>query len=186
MTTFPPEFQLPAEPPQWPKNLGILAIVFGILGALGGLCGALGAVAGEYMQTFAGVNAEQMPAALNPKFVILSAVVQIIGMGVAIILLVGAIKLTKRRAKSRTILLTWAAIKIVLVFASSFVGFFTIKHQFSAMPTQGGQSLFTAETVEMLAIGGTAIGVLWGIALPVFMLIWLCRVTIRAEIASWS
>ncbi len=186
MTSFPASFQPAEEPSRWPRTLGIIAITFGILGALGGLCGIASTLGSSYMQQLAPGGGEGMPPPVSAKMMAVTVVIQTVGVPVAIMLLVGGLRLRKRARKCAGLLAAWAVTKFFVVAAGSFLAYFTIKNQFAAMTVTKGAPSFSPEMVEWMAWGVAGLAFLWGIALPVFIVIWFSRRVIRDEVQSWS
>lgn len=118
------DFSLPAEPPSWPKVIGIISIVWGSLGTLCGICGAVMTVAmGPFMQWAAKMQAQApqrggptlpttaIPSELTPNG--LQMVSAFFWPIATILLIVAGISLLKRAAAGRTLHLASGAISAV-------------------------------------------------------------------------
>jgi hypothetical protein len=175
--------------PAWPLILGVIAIGLGVLGVLGGLWGAIEPL-------WAGSTAGDVGPAERATFEVgqqwrawtipLSLVAGVIAAG----LVLAGILLLTRRAQARRICLVWAAVKLALVIASTAVNY-RIAREIVALTSEQSEhaprvasvaGTQFAELSTMVSLGG---GVLWGIALPLFLLIWFTRERICDEVAGW-
>jgi hypothetical protein len=176
----------------WPSVIGVIAIVFGALGALQGVVGLLAPMFVGRFRAFAASNSPQ--GATGDPFagwdqhqteLIVSA---LLTLGAGTLLLVGSILLVMRKRASRGVLLLWAAIKMAVVVFGAWLGYVMNQAQFAAMQQSGSGPLAGAGMGGMLdamSAAGAVIGVLWGWALPIFMLIWFMRAKVRNELATW-
>ena len=105
----------------------------------------------------------------------------------AILLLLGGIRLTKRKRSSIRLLKFWAVMKMPVVVIVTIAGILMQELQFeimsqspslTSMPFGGGFFDF------MVVVGLVGLG--WGWALPVFLIIWLSRGKIKNEVAGWT
>ena len=196
--TTPPAFDadLPDEipPTRWPKIIGIICLVLGAFGALGGLCGAIGMVASKSLAKMAegqpaGPGGGPTPAELielSTKHQGLMIVLCIVAMLMGGVLIYGGIRLINRRANSRKVLLTWAAIKVVETIGGTWVGFLSAKDQMALhnrYAEAGGPSGSTAALFSTIAL---VAGFLMGVSLPIFLGIWLNRPAIKDEAGRWG
>ena len=184
---------IPPKPSSWPMVIGIIAIIFGSLATLQG-CMGLGwpALAALFTSALPEEQAGMMDAtkSLTPLMMISAGLT----MAIAIVLLIGGIGLTKRSPRSPKTCRIWAGLKMLLVVYSSIIGFLVQQAQMEAMrrmleedPNAPAAMLGVFGTV--MAVIGPAIfvfAIVWGWALPVFMLIWFSRRKIKAEIAHWG
>jgi hypothetical protein len=170
----------------WPTVLGVIAIVFGALGMLKGIWGLL-------TPLFLDAMADMMPSESAASFEVMeewasyftamyTATILVGG-----VLLAAGIGLIKRRPWGVTAVWLWVFVRMVLAVGEAVLSSRAQHEQFTAMtrqdPTlQGMGSGFASQ----MAIFSFAITLLWGWALPVFMLIWFLRKTIKAEVAQWS
>ena len=94
---------------------------------------------------------------------------------------VGILKRSRRAAKG---VRAWAALKIILVVFSAYLSYMMQEAQFDAMrqAPAGPPPGF----VDFISRAGLAFAIIWGWALPVFVLVWFNRQKIRAEVAQWS
>ncbi len=195
-TPMTPPTDAGAIPPRkttWPMVIGIIAIILGSLAALQG-CMGLGwsAVAGVFTSALPEEQAGMMDAtkALTPLMMISAGLT----LAVAIVLLIGGIGLTKRSPRSPKTCRIWAGLKMLLVVYSSIVGYLVQQAQMEAMqrmleedPNMAGAMPGFFGTI--MAIVGPlflVFAIVWGWALPIFMLIWFSRRKINAEVAQWG
>ena len=115
------------------------------------------------------------------RFVLLT--LSVVMTALAVMLLVGGIQLLRRRAGALRVLNGWAVLKVVLIAANAIVTGMYNHEQFERM----GQS--PGAMSAQFSTGMTAVTlifqVLWGLALPVFILIWLNLGKIKSESAQW-
>jgi len=183
--TDPGELAVPGRLSTWPTVIGVLAIVFGSLATLGGLCGVLGPLVMPGLLQGTGSGAEQMAAA--GKWQVWSIVMNVISMALSILLLVAGIKLSSRRASAATLCTLWAKLKILAVIGFCVLFFFIQRDQLAVtLKGSAGSPGVGEQVVTIAAFGSTVVYLLWGVALPVFMLIWFSRQRIREEVATWQ
>jgi len=188
--TQPAELVVPPTPTSWPTVIGVIAIVLGALGALGGLWGAIS-------PWFTDLIAARLPEAqretleITQKWRGWTISVSLVSLALAILLLVAGIGLVKRRSRARQTCTTWAVLRMPFVVVSTGVGYriaqetleVTARHSTSA---PGMAPLTAQHFAELGTMFGLALGLLWGLALPVFLLIWFARRKVRDEVAGWA
>lgn len=195
-TPMTPPTAAGASPPRkstWPMVLGIIAIILGSLATLRG-CMSIGSSAmfGLFASAMPEEQAEMMEATKGfaPLIMISSGLI----MAIAIILLIGGIGLTKRSPWSPKTCKIWAGLKMLLVVYSSIVTFLSTQAQMEAMQRMleedpNAPAAMSGFFGTLMAIIGPVIfvfAIVWGWALPIFMLIWFSRRKIKAEIAQWG
>lgn len=189
MTAAPPPVpptEVVYEQPQstWPTVIGIICIVFGGFGILGGLWGAvvpfLMSTVASMMPDPAGTMDASFAAVTRYRAITIP--VSVISAVVAALLLVGGIQLLRRRFAARRVLLIWAIIKIFLVVAAVMVN---IPMQRAQLEAQQAQGMPAMPMMNLIGPITAACGVVFGWALPIFILIWLMRRPIRDEIEAW-
>jgi hypothetical protein len=173
---------LASPPTAWPTVLGVIAIVFG---AGGLLMSAWGAIAPLVIKSWPSFGSGFDPMAGVAQWQAWLIAQNIVAVFIAALLLTGGIMLLRRTRASRAVLRTWAALKIILVVAASMIGYQVGQTQLAAMQQAGATAPGMQNFIALFNWIGVAIGVLWGWALPVFMLIWLARRPIRTEMAAW-
>ena len=176
------------RPSRWPAIIGTIAIVFGILATLGG---CVGLVVMPVIEAFM----EAVPSQQNPALAGLSDWKQwtipgsLAGMALGILLLVGGSGLLKRRSWGHRVCLGWAGLKMILVIYMATIQYQIAIDQAEAIrndPNMQSLPAPFASIMQSFGMIGVIVGVIWGWALPVFLLVWLSRRKIRAEMQSWS
>ena len=191
-STVPPTIPGPviAAPrdPVWHIVLGIFAIVFGAAGVLQGMWGML-------TPLFFGIFESMAPqGAPNPMGFISELSVSIVLMSgllaiLAGLLLLAGILLLKRTPVAPSLCVVWAVLKFFAVIANAILTYLMQQAQFQAVQSDPGFQQapgFVSGMMQGMAIGTGVIMLLWGWALPVFMLIWLRRAKIREQVRAWG
>ncbi len=184
---------IPPKLSSWPTVIGVIAIILGSLATLGG-CMSLGSSAmfGLFASAMPEEQAEMMDAAKT--FAPLTMISAGLTMPIAIVLLIGGIGLTKRSPRSPKTCKIWAGLKMLLVVYSSIVTFLSTQAQMEAMQRMleedpNAPAAMVGFFGTLMAIIGPLIlvfAIVWGWALPIFMLIWFSRRKIKAEVAQWG
>ncbi len=174
-----------AEPSHWPTPIGVIAIVLGALGFLGGAANLLQPLILDFV---AAAMPDQMKAQMDvtrrwmPTTMTLNAFQSLL----ALLLLVAGVMVLRRRPAGATLAVTWAILKMIVAVAASYVGYLVQGETMKAIAEAGQSPPGFAAFSGPLAILGLALGLLWGWAFPVFMLIWFARRPIRREVAAWQ
>ena len=194
MIETPPTFTTAIQTTQWPKTLGIISIVFGAFGAMAGFCGVIGSAAlgpiSEAIAKFMPANkggpspADTFEALQKMQgWMIFLNVLTVL---IAILLIVGGAKLMKRQAQCQMMLLSWAALKILLAVIGSVLGYFSLQDQMAAVEKSGAASpAMSQSATQLMGLFSMGFGFLWAIAGAVFIIIWFKREKIRSEVSSW-
>ncbi len=166
----------------WPSVLGILAVVVGALGTLGGLWAAAAPFASALFVRAIGGGA---PAFVLDPMDRARWWLMAIGLGeagLAALLLAAGILLLRRRRRTIPLCRTWAALKLALTVVSTGMSY-VIQEQTMAMV----QSTTAPMSMPMtsMPLVQACLGLAWGWALPVVLLVWLARPSIRDEVAGW-
>lgn len=182
-----PVYQIQKES-SWPKVIGIIGIVFGTFALLGG---AFGLVATKFAQSqfsMAGLKED-----FFERHYLLFKVVPIFGTALGFLLVVASILLIMRRRSSRTMILSWAVLKIVFAVWQTVI---SIDAQKEMLPMQMAQMqqgdkgalgpMGEQGVMDIVVYAAQIISVVWLSALPIFMLIWFLRGKIRNEVAGWQ
>ncbi|MGK0190361.1 MAG: hypothetical protein ACI9R3_006186 [Verrucomicrobiales bacterium] len=172
----------------WHRVLGIICIVFGA-------AGLMGTVGQDALEEFALQQMEitgRDPAfyqALADAYSGRLMVMNVAAAVVATILIAGGILLLCRKRISAPVLKTWAGLKIALLFAKIP---WTASYEKTTIELAYGGALagegaeFAASSMRKELVIGIAIGVIWGLILPVVTLAWLSRKKIRDQVAFWN
>ena len=198
-TMTPPTLPTPAPQPrlrgpsQWPTVIGVLAIIFGALEVLGG---CVGIVSPWVMSAMVEVlpEGQSMGMAAMVEWGRWMVASSLAGLGIGVLLLLGGVSLMQRRPRGRTLCLTWALLRMPAVVLGLVVGYLMQRDQLVAMQEMfasdpsvpAAMSAMFGRFMQAGVLVGSVIGLLWGWALPVFMLIWFSRGKIKTEVASWS
>lgn len=184
-----PPTQLPYASPapsgsSWPGVIGVIAIVLGSLGILGGLWGLLAPLVTDAMASF--VPPEQRATLeVAKRWQAWTYVYSILSALLAVLLLVAGTRLLRRRASARGTCLAWAALKMLFVIAQAIVTALIQRETLAQMADLGTLPNMPAFATIMQS-AALVLVIVWGWALPIFLLIWLARPKIRAEIATWD
>lgn len=168
--TFPGDIDLPPEPPQWPKTVGIISIVWGSLGLLCGVCGGVGFV---MQSSFTAQMEQQMGGPMPDVMKATAAQMGLMGLGtlLSLMLVVAGIVLVGRKRVARPLHLAYAGLSIVVSLAATAVGVMRLLEQ--AAWAQANQGDKWAQQVNIpVAVAATAFGLVLGVAWPVFCLVW--------------
>ena len=168
--------QEPLGPSAWPMVLGVIGIIWASLGLLCNLYGVLGPSAGSLGIGFT-----------------------VVGFILSIWLLFGSIKLLRRDASSRPVLITWSVIAILYVIASTAFSFSyapEITEQILEQqrqieqgdPSQEGmaENEDFQQTIGGLVLVATGCSGVLGCVWPVLLLIFLNTASNRREVETWS
>ncbi len=185
--------QHPRRPSQWPTVIGVLAIIFGALEVLGG---CVGIVSPWFMSAMAAALPEEQSLGMAAmvewgRWMVAGSLA---GLGLGVLLLLGGVSLMQRRPRGRTMCLTWAALRMPVVVFGLVVGYLmqqdhlvAMQEMFASDPNvPAAMSAMFGRFMQVAAVLASVIGLLWGWALPVFMLIWFSRGKIKTDVAAWS
>ncbi len=158
---------------RWPVAFGVIGTVLGAFNLLA----TLWAIA------FAGMA---QPQTMPPPAVWWSSIA--VSGALAALSLTGSIGLFVRRRWAARTLWWWAIFSVIYLIGSAVLAvafpdtFMPVMTQGSI--TTGGQGPPQA-FVRTMVLFGVFIGLLWGLALPTLILIWMSRRVVREEIRSW-
>ena len=166
-------------------RLGVVGIILGVLGILNEVGNLFYPLIRPTMmelmeRTVPPGVMESIVGFLPPAIVImLSALAEI---SMAILLLVGAVHLRRRRRRGAGLIRLWAIIRIPWTVLEVGMANLILRRM---LPTLSHLSEFGEPSEWVIGAGMTA-GLLFGLAVPLFVLIWFSRSTIAAEVAGWS
>jgi len=178
------QMYIPTQPSKWPTVIGIIAIVFGVLGALGGIWGAITSIFMDKMMFMTPPGQRDHIVDSMREMSGLTIVGGLLSMFAAVLLFVAGVGLVKCRPWSGKLCNTWAFLKIVVLIFSTYVGYMTQQAMMEAM-IQNNPNMAANPGMMIGASIGVFIGLVWGLALPVFMLIWFSRAKVKQEVATW-
>jgi len=174
----------PAEPTSWPTVFGVIGIIMSCIGLLGGICGVGMAIWWpKYVDWVASMGTPQdqidlMNASRPPMA--WTAGSSVLSVCLVLVLLTGSIRLLKRRPSGVKRLLIWAWINIPWTVVGVLVGIMIQPQIPQTTQTQNPIS------PEMGAMIGMSCGPIFGLTLPIIMILWFSRAKIKEEIGTWS
>lgn len=188
--TTPHAMPPPLKGTAWPKVLGIICIIFGVFGSLGGCIGMFTPLMLEPLSAMMPPEQREPYRATMEEWMTASIAISIIAFVLAVTLTIGGIQLLKKRKTAIPLLRVWAAAKMVLVVVNAFIAYRIQEDQFALMQEAGTSAQNMPPGMDnfmnIVMIFSSIFGVLWGWALPVFLLIWLSRRTIQDQIKGWK
>ncbi len=178
----------PAGPPEssWPKVLGVIMIVFGALGAL---FSCWIAVVPHVMKRLEQMMPPGQQAGLEvfehwTGWMMTDGILSLV---LAILLTVAGAGLLKRRRWAIRTSLAWAVMKMMLVGAEAVFQYKMNAEQMEAAAQQTPGMGAMGDTVQNVAgVSAACMVLLFGWALPLFVLIWLSRAKIKEETSQWD
>jgi small-conductance mechanosensitive channel len=166
------DFNMPAEPPAWPKVIGIISIVWGSLGVFCNACGLIGQAGGSFfLNMMPPAQQEQMKAQMAAGGVAQIAVYALASLLAAMLIVAGVLVL-KRNILGRTLHLVYGVLAIILTIIGTLVALGGVQAQLAAMANDPNLPAAQAAGARMGVYIGLVIGVCIGIAYPAFCLIW--------------
>jgi uncharacterized membrane protein len=177
------DFGIPAEPPAWPKVVGIISIVWGCLGIICNVCSLGSSAVGNALVNMAPPEQreqikQQMAASHSP----LTMGLYVVGTLVAILLIAAGVQTLRRQANGRALHLLWGVLGIVMAVAGGAVGLMNMKTQMANMPQNANAQAAQAQQMGM-TFGYVffacimVLVVIW----PVFVVIWFGPMGKRPE-----
>lgn len=172
----------------WHRVLGVVLLVFGAAGGIGGLWGILVLTAlFPWMREFVrgiptggvdpGLDAilgwKGWMAAVNAGAALAGALLVWAGIG-----------LFRRRWWALRIVIAWAVVKMALVVVQAAATMQMQQDQFAHMQTT--RAAIPPGLTTAMVVAGAVFILLWGWALPAFVLVWFGRASIRGEMRAWS
>ena len=180
--TQPGAIVAPPRPSNWPNVIGIIAIV---LGAGGILLGVWGAAAPLLMRWFSWAMIQGQAESLQ-AWLPWTASSSLTAAAVAVLLLLGGLKLVKRNPAAPGLLRLWAVLKLPVAVFVTVVQILVQKDQFEAIQGSTGAMPLGPAFFDLMAVIGVVVPLVWFGALPVFLLIWFARKKSKAVVAGWS
>ena len=188
-------FAPPASPSRsaWPTVLGIIAIVFGALSVLGGCWGVVSPFVFKKLidaipETAAGDLGEAtIPFEITADWQGWIIAGSLLTTGLAVLLLIAGIGLLKRRRWGVDAAWWWVVLKMIFVVVNAAVAYQMQQDIYAALgEQQANMPGLSAGFYQLGAIAGVTFAVVWGWALPVFVMIWFSRRVIREEVNEWG
>lgn len=173
-----------AQQPSWHIPIGIICIILGGLGVLGGCFGVIGAPLMSAFEEELASSGIAHEFGYAEEMTPLTMAMSVVALLVALMLLFVGIGIVQRRKSVVSSARAWAVIKMVLVVANVLVQYTLMGDQMDAMVADAN-ALISGSTFRIIFIAGSVVGVAWGWALPIFLLVWFSRDKIRAQVADW-
>jgi len=185
--TWPAPAMAMAVRSSWPTPVGVICVVLGVLGVLGGLVGMVSVFIPDWFSSF-GFSPPGMEQALEvfTQHRALILVMNVVTTLTAGLLLFAGVGVVSRRGWARRACLWFSGVKIVVVVLNAALGWYFQQAQFRALPSGPFGASSSGGFFEFVTAIGVGVSVLWGWALPVFLIIWFNRGSIRAEVRSWD
>ncbi len=189
--THPPMMPGAVPPPHtvWPTVLGIIAIIMGSMGALQGVVALIMPLFADQFRKFGSMSGGgavefDMFAGVDEygAWLTLSSVLTMV---VGLLLILGGAMLAKRKRIAGSVILTWAAVKIMLVVGSTLLGFLINRAQMESLTLSPNAPPQMMSMMDAMAYVSIVLGLCWGWVLPIFMIAWFVRPTIRGEMSTW-
>lgn len=198
LTSGPPPVgpDLDETPPTtWPKTVGTISIVYASLGLLCQSAMNAGGMFSDFFMKMGGIDV-QIPMMMK----VISGVTMVVMWVLGIILIVGGIKLTRRRRGAMGLLKTWVVLRILVVIAAvvSTVVFLPVSmglqeeilEATNKKLREGGSpervQEFDEDKAWRKAVIGTAVASALFSAYPLFLGLYLSRRKIVAEVEQWD
>ncbi len=182
--TQPGAIAAPVKRSTWPMVIGILAIV---LGGGGFLTGAWGAISSVIFEKFmASIPQQRAMLTVMQEWRAWNVASSLLTATAGVLLLIAGISLVMKRPRARKIITTWALIKIVAVVFTSILTVKVQEDMFAAMRQDPNMPPMGGTFYAAMGVFGMAVGLLWGWAFPIFVLIWFRRKKIKSEVAGWA
>lgn len=174
-----PEYALPADPPAWPKAIGIISIVFASLSLLCGACGLFQNIS-AIAQGGAKIQLPNAQPVTLPPPPMLSVVLQVASVLWAIMLLIAGIMTLRRTPAGRLIHLVYAGVAIILTIAGTFIGWAAFQQTVAAVQKEPSMKQM-AGMMQGIAYGSFCIILTLGLGYPAFLLVWFGAIKRRPE-----
>lgn len=171
-------YQPEPEPASWPRVIGIISIVWGSLGLLCGVCGLLQIVAGSAFQP---QPAPGMPNFQPPPPSAMMMASSVLGMLPPILLVVAGVLTLQRKSAGRTLHLIYAVLSILFTIFGTVVAIAAMDDTMKEMERQAAEQSNPQAAQQMqqmmpmirtVSFAGIGVGVLLGLAYPIFILVW--------------
>jgi len=197
--TVPGRLSVPHRPAQWPGIVGSLCAILGGLGTLGSLAMiayyiviATGTL-DKFFESIQAANPAMGPGMNSisgmKEYMVLLAAIEAVKLALTIMLLIAGLCLTAHRPVAVPLAKSWSVMKIIVTFLATGMGIWI--QQRILQTTLSGSTLPPGSPASMPmfmwsgAIMGGLFAIAWGCALPAFLLFWLHRRPVKAEIARW-
>lgn len=185
------------ETPQttWPKTIGVISIVYGSLGLLCQGAMNAGGMLGEFFMKLGNLDVE-----FPMMFKVISGVTIVVMWILGIILIMGGIKLTRRRRGALGLLKTWVVLRLLVMIVGVVLTVLLLPANLglqeqileatNKQAREGGRSdqvrEFDEDSAWRTTVIGTAVAGAVFSAYPLFLGLYLSRRKIGAEVEQWA
>jgi hypothetical protein len=174
----------------WHKPIGIISIVLGVCGFVGGCVSALWPLLSPYFEEFArNVTPPGRTTGMEGFAEFTGAVLAtgLLAMAAGGLLVFAGIGTAKKRPWGPRLSVTWAIVKMIVVVLTLWLGWPMQKASMDSMQKNLGAAPLGSGFYETAMYLGVVFGLLWGWAYPVFLLIWMSRAKVRAQVRdTWT
>ena len=166
----------------WPTAIGVIAIVFGVLGVLYHLFSIV-----PFALRWFGVNVDDPDPDMKVALSWETWIVLLAGLAtaLAVVLLVAGIGLVRRRRRAVRTLAGWATFRMLLAVGQAAVNYRLAPAQYAVMRNDPSMAGMPSGFVELIGPITAGVLLIWGCALPIFLLIWFGRRKIKDEVTTW-
>ena len=182
----PPPSPTRRWPTTWPGVLGVLGIIFGTLGSIGNLSVFAWPVFRPWMLDRIAEEVSRREWALIRDFIPGNGFILgsgIIELGLAVLLLIAGIHLLQRRQSGARLIKLWAIISIPWALVESGLG---VTFTRDLVPRLRDFGVRVQDfPIEFFTSMGIGIGLLFSLAVPIFILAWFGSQKIRTEVEGW-
>ena len=174
---------------KWPKRLGVISLIY----ALGGiLCQVGQGISNFFVEWLIGLSGAQIDVEIPMTLKLIQLSLVVLGLGVGVLLLVGAISLLRRRRSGVSLLKAWAVLRLVLVLVGLVVAILTMPSQVEVQRSiaeqrqTAGIREVSDEKIRQSLILSSVIkaGVL--AVYPLFLGFWVSRRKVGDEVSQWA
>ncbi len=182
----------PQELSRWPSSIGMVFIVFACLNLAGGVCGLMSPWFNQLaMQAAQNDASGAVYLEVTKKWQAWTIALAIASMALASVMLAVGVGLRSRRGWSIRLGRAWAVFQIAFAIGQSVVNNAVISDTVQAVVRDMAKSPrpvppVVATGMQFSSKISLVLGVAWTMVLPVFLLVWLMRASIRAEVSTWT
>jgi hypothetical protein len=181
---------LPDRPSEWPKVVGVVCIVIGACGVLMNIWGLINTLVTSTLRNMPGQTQATVAAMIEYRPWMLANALA--GLGLSVMLIFAGVGIVGRRGWCVPTARAWSIIRLIHVPLNSYLTYVVQQAMFAAMkndpqltasPGFGGAGFGTM--TDVVSIVTSVLLIIWGFALPVFLLLWFLRSKISAEVRDW-
>ena len=178
------------ESSAWQMPIGIISIVLGACGLIGGCATTLSPLLVPLFEEFASnVMPPGQPTGMEAIADNVGRTVAggLLAIGAAGLLLFAGIGICKKRPWGPRLSVKWAIVKMIVVVVTLWLNWAIQQATVDTMRQNPTGPQLGSAYFSVFLIGTIVVGLLWGWAYPIFMLIWMSRAKVRAQIRdTWT